>query len=82
MQTFRRNFPGVAPAELLDMVTRHPAAALGLAGHFGELRAGARADFITLPFAGPIGDALEVVVENRTPPGGFHLNGQSAQSPE
>ncbi|HVE15929.1 MAG TPA: amidohydrolase family protein, partial [Chthoniobacterales bacterium] len=26
MQTFRRNFPTVAPAEVLDMVTRHPAA--------------------------------------------------------
>lgn len=78
MQTFRRHFPAVPPAEVLDMVTRHPAAALGGEGRFGALRAGARADFITLPFAGPAGDALEAVVENRTPPGAFYLNGQSA----
>jgi aminodeoxyfutalosine deaminase len=78
MQTFRRNFPGVSPADILDMVTRHPAAALGLAGRFGELRAGARADFLTLPFAGKIEDAVEAVVENRVPPPALYLNGQSA----
>jgi len=78
MQTFRRNFPGVAPAELLDMVTRHPAAAIGLGGHFGELGAAARADFITLPFGGAVAHAIETVVENRTPPLALYLNGQSA----
>ena len=78
MQTFRRNFPTVAPADLLDMVTRNPAAALGLGGRFGELRAGARADFITLPFAGGLGEAPEAVIENRTPPAALYLNGQSA----
>jgi cytosine/adenosine deaminase-related metal-dependent hydrolase len=78
MQTFRRNFPNVAPADLLDMVTRNPASALGLPGHFGELRAGARADFITLPFAGPVSESFDAVIENRTPPTGFYLNGQSA----
>jgi cytosine/adenosine deaminase-related metal-dependent hydrolase len=78
MQTFRRAFPGIAPAELLDMVTRHPAAALGLSGRLGELRAEARADFITLPFTGPVGEAVEAVVENRTPPLAVFLNGHSA----
>lgn len=78
MQTFRRNFPSVAPVDLLDMVTRHPAMALGLGGRFGELRAGARADFITLPFAGAAGSSFEAVVENRTPPLALYLNGQSA----
>lgn len=78
MQTFRRNFPSMAPTDLLDMVTRHPAAALGQGGRFGELRRGARADFITLPFAGRIEDVLEAVVENRTPPAAVYLNGQSA----
>ncbi len=78
MQTFRRHFPNVAPKELLDMVTRHPASALGLGGRFGELRAGARADFITLPFAEGVENAFEAVVENRTPPYAVYLNGQSA----
>ncbi len=78
MQTFRRGFPDVSSADLLDMVTRHPAAALGLAGRLGELSAGARADFITLPFTGAVKDALDAVVDNRTPPRAVYLNGQSA----
>jgi aminodeoxyfutalosine deaminase len=78
MLTFRRRFPSVAPADVLDMVTRHPAAALGMAGRFGELRAGARADFIILPFSGAFEDVLEAVVENRVPPTAVYLNGQSA----
>jgi len=78
MQTFRRAFPAIAPAELLDMVTRHPAAALGFSGRLGELRAEARADFITLPFAGPVDDATDAVVENVTPPVAVFLNGHSA----
>jgi cytosine/adenosine deaminase-related metal-dependent hydrolase len=78
MQAFRRSFPNVGPAELLDMVTRNPAAALGMAGRLGELTVGARADFITLPFSGATEDAFEVIVENRTPPRGVFLNGHSA----
>lgn len=78
MQTFRRTFPGVSPGELLDMVTRHPASALGLSGRLGELAAGARADFLTLPFAGAERDAFDAVVENRTPPRSVYLNGHSA----
>lgn len=78
MQTFRRAFPHVPPAEVLAMVTRHPAAALGLAGRLGELRAGAAADFLTLPFAGAEEAAIEVVVENRSPPLAVYLGGQSA----
>ncbi|MDD5201257.1 MAG: amidohydrolase family protein [Terrimicrobiaceae bacterium] len=78
MQTFHRAFPGVAPGELLDMVTRHPAAALGHAGRLGELRPGARADFLTLPFGGATDDALDAVVENRAPPLAVYLNGHSA----
>ena len=78
MQTFRANFPTVAPAEVLDMVTRHPASALGFAGRFGEFRAGARADFLSIPHAGPIADAVEAVVENHVPPAAMYLNGQSA----
>ncbi len=78
MQTFRRKNDGVSPGELIEMVTRHPAAALGRAGNFGELSVGARGDFITLPFGGAPGDALEAVVENRAPPVAVYINGQSA----
>ncbi len=78
MQTFQRNFPTVAPAEILDMATRHPASALGLTGRFGELRPGARADFITVPFGGGVEDVFDAVVGNETPPLSLYLNGQSA----
>lgn len=76
MQTFRRSFPAVAPAEILEMVTRNPAAALGT--KIGELAPGFRADFITIPFAGESDDAIEAVVGNVTPPTEIWLNGQRA----
>lgn len=78
MRTFRRNFPDVSPTEVLDMVTRHPAAALGLSRRLGELRAGARADFLTLPYTGRAEDAAEAIVANEVPPLSVYLNGQSA----
>jgi imidazolonepropionase-like amidohydrolase len=52
MQAFARAHPGVAPAEILAMVTRNPAHALGLASLVGALRAGASADMIAIPFDG------------------------------
>jgi cytosine/adenosine deaminase-related metal-dependent hydrolase len=75
MQTFRRNFPDVAPADVLDMTTRNPAAALRLSGRLGELHAGARADFLTIPYAGDVADAVEAVVENRAAPLRVFVNG-------
>ncbi|MEY4387831.1 MAG: hypothetical protein RLY20_3114 [Verrucomicrobiota bacterium] len=49
MRTFARRFPSVSPETILQMVTLHPARALGHAGRLGELRAGACADLIALP---------------------------------
>lgn len=69
MRTFAKNFPHVAPDEVLAMVTRNPAAALGAGGRLGVLREGAVADLITVPFDGPVVDAVAAVVENRVPPG-------------
>ncbi len=68
MRTFRRSFPGIAPEAVLAMVTRNPAAALGMDGRLGVLRAGAFADIISIPFAGDAVDATEAVCANRTPP--------------
>lgn len=76
MRTFRRNFPDVPSAEILDMTTRNPGAAIG--GGIGELRPGCRADFLAIPFAGSAGDAVEAVVENRTPPPAVYLNGRQS----
>jgi cytosine/adenosine deaminase-related metal-dependent hydrolase len=44
--------PGVPPDALLEMVTIHPARAIGMGGRLGEIRAGAEADLIALPHAG------------------------------
>jgi cytosine/adenosine deaminase-related metal-dependent hydrolase len=50
MRAFARQFPAVAPEQILQMVTLNPARALGCAGKLGELRSGACADLIALPF--------------------------------
>jgi cytosine/adenosine deaminase-related metal-dependent hydrolase len=77
MRAFRRGFPDVSPDEVLAMVTRNPAAALGMAGRLGVLRAGASADVISVPFAGGAADAVEAVCENRVPPRLVARSGQS-----
>jgi cytosine/adenosine deaminase-related metal-dependent hydrolase len=65
MQAFTRAHPNVAPTEVLAMVTRNPARALGFAGQLGTLRAGAVADLILLPYAGAKSDAVLAAVHHR-----------------
>jgi cytosine/adenosine deaminase-related metal-dependent hydrolase len=65
MQSFARSYPAVGSAEILAMVTRNPARALGLAGEIGVLRAGASADLIAIPFGGSGEDASSAVVHHR-----------------
>ncbi|MFN3409980.1 MAG: amidohydrolase family protein [Limisphaerales bacterium] len=50
MRAFAARFPQVAPEHLIRMVTVNPARALGQAGCLGEIRAGACADLIAIPF--------------------------------
>lgn len=76
MRALRHTHPHLSAGELLAMVTRIPAAAIGLAGRLGELTPGAHADLIALPFAGQGKDALEAVVENRAPVGWSLVNGK------
>ena len=63
MRAFSRRFPDVAPEEIIRMVTVKPAAALGQTGSIGELRAGALADLIALPYQGSIADVHDGVVQ-------------------
>jgi len=65
MRTLRRMHPGVSAGDTLEMVTRNPARAIGLPGLLGEIREGALADLIAVPYAGPINDVREGLVENR-----------------
>jgi aminodeoxyfutalosine deaminase len=50
LREFARRFPQVTPETIVHMVTLNPARALGESGKLGELRPGARADLIALPF--------------------------------
>lgn len=67
MRTMRKNYPDVPAAEVLDMVTRNAGRAIGLEGKLGELREGARADLIAVPYRGAAQDAIDAVIENREP---------------
>jgi cytosine/adenosine deaminase-related metal-dependent hydrolase len=67
MRRFRRNFPQVSSQEILDMVTRRPAKAIGMAGELGEISEGAIADLIAVPYSGGIDRAFDGLIENRSP---------------
>ncbi|HEY5814535.1 MAG TPA: amidohydrolase family protein [Terrimicrobiaceae bacterium] len=67
MRHLRTNFPHISSEELIDMVTRRPARAIGMSGELGEIVAGAYADLIAIPFSGAPGDAVDAVVENYSP---------------
>jgi cytosine/adenosine deaminase-related metal-dependent hydrolase len=67
MRHLRRNFPHISSPEILDMVTRRPARAIGLSGELGEISAGAYADLIAVPFAGAIGDAFDALLGHSLP---------------
>lgn len=62
MRAFARTFPDVPPEGILRLATVNAAAALGGTGQVGELAAGAFADLITVPFDGPLADAVEFLV--------------------
>lgn len=62
MRTVRKNFPEIPPAEVIDMVTRNAAKAIGLSGRLGEIVPGAFADLIAVPYTG--GDLFDAVIDN------------------
>lgn len=67
MQEFRQTHPAIPASEIIAMVTRHPAKAIGLERKLGELVPGAYADLIAVPFDGPAGDASDAVLHNQSP---------------
>jgi len=62
MRQFAINNPLIPPEAILKMATINGARALGLSGKIGELREGACADLITIPYAGPVASVAEAVV--------------------
>jgi cytosine/adenosine deaminase-related metal-dependent hydrolase len=51
MRAFEKEFPDVAPQEIVQMVTSNPARALRQENALGKIRAGFLADFVAIPFA-------------------------------
>lgn len=68
MQLMAATAPGLAPEEILKMVTLHPAEALGMKGRLGELKVGAFADMIAVPFFGKKREVAEAVLHNKNFP--------------
>jgi cytosine/adenosine deaminase-related metal-dependent hydrolase len=64
MRTFAKKNPGVSPRQILEMATINGARALGARGRIGELKPGAFADLIALPYAGPPAKVAEAVVHH------------------
>jgi cytosine/adenosine deaminase-related metal-dependent hydrolase len=52
MRAFQKEFPGVPPEEILQMITVNPARALRQENVLGRLRPGFRADLISIPCSG------------------------------
>ena len=52
MRAFQKEFPGVPPEEVLQMVTVNPARALRRENALGRIRRGCRADLISIPCSG------------------------------
>jgi aminodeoxyfutalosine deaminase len=81
MQTFAAAYPDVSPAAILEMVTRRPARALGLAGKTGEIGSGAWADLIVIPIKDQTAGPFENVLQHAGPVAGSLINGKWAISP-
>lgn len=62
MRLFQKAFPEVAPEEILSMVTRNPAVALGKADLLGRLARNHLSDMIALPFSGSRRDLYAGIV--------------------
>jgi cytosine/adenosine deaminase-related metal-dependent hydrolase len=65
MRTFARAHSRVAKKSIVQMATVNGARALGRAGEIGELRPGALADLIAIPFDGKPSEAWNAVIEHR-----------------
>jgi cytosine/adenosine deaminase-related metal-dependent hydrolase len=67
MRLTRCNFPQISSQEILDMVTRRPARAIGLPGELGEIAPGAYADLIAVPYSGGVDEVFDGLIDNKLP---------------
>lgn len=67
MRLFLCSHEGVTEQEVLDMVTLHPAKAIGLSGRLGMIATDALADLIAIPYSGGVAEAIVAVVAQSQP---------------
>ena len=67
MRELQRKAPSLSPRDLLEMVTANPASALGQAKSLGRVRAGYRADLVSLPLSNSGRDPLDQIVAFNQP---------------
>jgi cytosine/adenosine deaminase-related metal-dependent hydrolase len=65
MRTFARHNPHVSRRRIVEMATMNGARALGLKRMAGELRKGALADLIAIPFGGRAGEVYEAITGHK-----------------
>jgi aminodeoxyfutalosine deaminase len=75
MRAFQKEFPGVPPEEILQMVTVNPARALRQENALGRIRRGRRADVISIPCS-KTGDVFEEIIAFEAPVDWILLNGK------
>ncbi len=63
MRMVRRKHSSLRDGEILDMVTRNGARAIGLPGQLGEISPGALADLMAIPYSGPSEAALSAILD-------------------
>jgi cytosine/adenosine deaminase-related metal-dependent hydrolase len=81
MLELARGEPWLSPRRIVEMATRNAARALGLARSVGEIRPGAFADLITIPYAGKPGQVWEATVQHRGDVTASMIEGRWAISP-
>ncbi|MGC2352078.1 MAG: amidohydrolase family protein, partial [Candidatus Udaeobacter sp.] len=79
MRAFQKEFPGVPPEEILQMVTLNPARALRQENTLGGIRRGCRADLISIPCSGT-GDVFAEIIAFEEPVDWILLNGKEKRN--
>lgn len=82
LRLFAAVWPEISPQEVLHMATLNGARALGLAGRAGELKHGAYADMIAVPFEGRPAEAAEAIVQHAGDVAASMINGRWAIPPK
>jgi len=82
MRRFADVHPEISPETILRMATVNGALALGMKGVLGELKRGAYADMIALPFPSSLRRTYEAVIEHTGPVAASMIAGQWAVRPD